>query len=443
MQEVTNKKKFVYNRFTMKKSRNHISWEAITWILVIILTLVTVAFLPWYQAGNILNVILGIAVAATIFWYFRSRQLYSESQSKSKLILADQREIRNHQKTIDLIYENSADGILILDNEQRIESFSPGMEKITGYHSSEVIGLLAKQILKFRAEKGESLLPDLMFLPNDLKKRPYIKSYIMTKEGREITIEASYTSIKTKDEHKAMAIIRDVTYAEDLVTRDKEFIAITSHQMNTPLSIMRGYLSMLMNGKAGKISDNQKKYLQEVYDSTRKLIALTNNLLSISRIEQEKVLIEKSELSVKNFVDQLQTNINMDVLAKGVTLDLLKPDSDFIFYADSAKLIQALSNLLDNSMKYTKKGKISISFAKKGDSVIITIEDTGMGIPETDVEKIGQKFYRAQNAIDADNKGTGLGLFIAKTIVEKHNGTIQFNSKINSGTKIIINLPVR
>lgn len=427
----------------MRKNQSHLTWEAITWILIIALTLTTVIFFPWYIAGNVLSIILGIAVAATVFWYFKSRQLYLESQDKSKKILADQKEIKNHQKTIDLIYENSADGILILDNEQRIESFSPGMENITGYESREVIGLLAKQVLKFRAEKGESLLPDLMFLPKDIRKRPYSKSYITTKEGREITVEASYTSIKTKDEHKAMAIIRDVTYAEDLVTRDKEFIAITSHQMNTPLSIMRGYLSMLINGKAGKISENQKKYLQEVYDSTKKLISLTNNLLSISRIEQEKVVIEKSELSTKDLAAQLRKNANTEAISKEVSLEIEMPEPDFIFYADEAKLVQALSNLIDNAIKYTKKGKIKVSFSKKSDSVTICISDTGIGIPDADTEKIGEKFYRSQNAIDTDNKGTGLGLFIARTIIEKHNGQIQLSSKINSGTKITINLPVR
>jgi PAS domain S-box-containing protein len=206
----------------MRKNQNHLTWEAITWIVVIALTIATVTLLPWYLAETILNIILGLAITATVFWYFKSRQLYLESQEKSKKILADQREIRNHQKTIDLIYENSVDGILILNNEKRIESFSPGMERITGYNSSEVIGLLAKQVLKFRAEKGESLLPDLMFLPKGLKKRLYLKNYITTKEGRERTVEASYALIKTKEAQKAMAIIRDVTYAEDLVTRDKK-----------------------------------------------------------------------------------------------------------------------------------------------------------------------------------------------------------------------------
>jgi PAS domain S-box-containing protein len=425
------------------KSKRHVIWEATTWIFVIVVTLSTIIFFPWYIAQNILQGVLGLAIIAAIFWYFRSRQLYLESQSKSKKILTDQRAIRNHQKTIDLIYENSADGILILDNEERIESFSPGMEKITGYDSEEVVGRLAKQFLKFRAGKGESVLPDLMFMPKDMKVRPYIKNFLTTKEGREVTIEASYTSIKTDDGHKAMAIIRDITYEEDLVARDKEFIAITSHQMNTPLSIMRGYLSLLINGKAGKTSDKQTKYLEEIYNSTKKLIAITDNLLSISRIEQEKVVIEKTELSVEKLADRLQEMANKDVLNKEVTLIIQKPANDFLLMADEEKLVQAISNLIDNSIKYTKKGKIEVEFAKKEDMVDISVTDTGIGIPEEDLEKIGQKFYRSQNAIDSDRKGTGLGMFIAKTIFEKHGGEMKIESKINQGTIISVNIPTR
>jgi PAS domain S-box-containing protein len=259
----------------MNKDQKHLTWEAVTWIFIIVLTILTIVFFPWYLAENMLKVILAIAVTATIFWYFKSRQLYLMSQDKSKKILASQRELRNRQKTIDLIYEHSADGVLILDSEQRIESFSPGLAKITGYSEEETLGLLAKQVLKFRASKDESLLPDLMFLPRDLKKHPYAKNYLTTKDGREITIEASYTSIKKDGESKALAIIRDITYEEDLVERDKEFVAVTSHQMNTPLSIMRGYLSLILSGKAGKVSSTQKQYIEEIYTGTKKLITLT------------------------------------------------------------------------------------------------------------------------------------------------------------------------
>jgi PAS domain S-box-containing protein len=425
----------------MNKDQKHLTWEAVTWIFIIVLTILTIVFFPWYLAENMLKVILAIAVTATIFWYFKSRQLYLMSQDKSKKILASQRELRNRQKTIDLIYEHSADGVLILDSEQRIESFSPGLAKITGYSEEETLGLLAKQVLKFRASKDESLLPDLMFLPRDLKKHPYAKNYLTTKDGREITIEASYTSIKKDGESKALAIIRDITYEEDLVERDKEFVAVTSHQMNTPLSIMRGYLSLILSGKAGKVSPTQKQYLEEIYTGTKKLITLTQSLLSISRIEQDKVIIEKKEIPIKKFMETLKQNTQFESLSKGVSLTVAIPPKEFLFYADEEKLSQALVNLVDNSTKYTKKGKITVTSELKGDNVFFYVTDSGIGIPDEDIVKIGQKFYRSQNAINIDNKGTGLGLFITRTIIEKHNGSIKIDSKLNSGTEITIRIP--
>jgi PAS domain S-box-containing protein len=405
------------------------------------MTIIVISFFPWYTAQTLLQIVVAIAVFATAFWYLKSRRLYFESQSKSCKILAGQRELRIRQKTIDLVYENSTDGILLLDSEQRIESFSKGMEKITGYRSEEIIGLFAKQILRFRAPKEESLLPDLMFIPKSVKKHPLVKNYLTTKEGREITIEASFTSIKTDNGDKALAIVRDITYEEDLIERDKEFIAITSHQMNTPLSIMRGYLSMIADGKVGKLSPQQKDYIEEIYNSTKKLISLTDNLLSISRIEQEKINIKKEEISMVNFLQKFKTNLHLQRPQKGVVLRIKEPKFDFVFDADKEKLETAIGNLIDNSMKYTRQGEIVVTAEKQDKKIVFHVDDTGIGIPESELEKIGQKFYRSQNAINLDSKGTGLGLFISKTIIDKHGGNIKIDSQENRGTKITVTIP--
>lgn len=417
-----------------------ITWEVISWSILIITTILVVAFLPWYQAEDILPflfVALGILAA---IWYIISRKLYLESQEKSRDIMQAHKEIRNRQKTIDLIFDNSADGILVLDNEQRIISFSPGMEKMTGFAKNDVLGRLAEQVLKFKAKKDSSLLSDIMFLPKDIKKKPYVRNTMLTKEGREIEIEASYALITSPGgEHKGLAIIRDITYESELMERDKEFIAITSHQMNTPLSIMRGYLSMLLNGKLGKLSKEQTSYLEEIYNSAKKLINITNNLLSISRIEQDKIKLEKSDINVADLLTRLKQNFTD--LPEGVTLKIEKADANLIVYADEDKLLQALSNLVDNSIKYTKKGEIVISCKKEASDVIFCISDTGIGIPPEDISKIGQKFYRSQNAITLDNKGTGLGMFIVRTIVEKHGGTLDLQSTLNKGTTVKLLIP--
>lgn len=423
----------------------HNSLEILTWGSIILITLIIAFIFPWYTAENILRYLLIVASIIAIAWYLKSRRLYDESIRKTKEILNKQREVQSRQKTIDLIFENSADGILILNEDQRIEGFSPGLENISGYKKEEVLGRLANQVLRFRGDNTQSLLPDLMFLPKNVQKHPYIKNTIITKEGREIDIEASYTSVRDpgKSQIKAMAIIRDVTYENELARRDKEFIAITSHQLNTPLSIIRGYTSIMLNEKAGKITKKQNEYLNEIYNSVKKMISLTSNLLSISRIEQEKIKLVKTDINVQELFETLEKNFSEQMQSKKIKLDFVYDNPKLIIYADQEKIYQAFSNLIDNAIKYTLKGNVKVMVKADNNRVLFTISDTGIGIPKEDIDKIGMKFYRSQSAINIDSKGTGLGLFIAKTIIEKHEGSLSIQSEINKGTKITINLPMR
>ena len=428
----------------MRQKIEHFTLEMLTWASLIGITLFVVFLFPWYVAENILRYLLMIASVLAILWYLKSRRLFAESDIKTKEILDKQRQISRQQKTFDIIFNNAADGILILDESQKIESFSPGMEVITGYKKEEMLGRSAQQVLKFKGDNENSLLTDAMFLPKNIRKKPYIKNTLLTKEGREIDIEASYSLIQdaVTQKPKGLAIIRDVTYENELMRRDKEFIAITSHQLNTPLSIIRGYVSLLREGKAGKISDVGQKYLDETYDSVKKMISLTNNLLSISRIEQEKIKLEKEDVNIKELFTRIEQAFGPAAKTKKIALDI-DPKVDRLVYCDGEKIFQALSNIVDNSIKYTKEGSVKLSARVSGGSIEIKITDTGVGIPEESIGMIGDKFYRTQEAINIDNKGTGLGMFISKTIIEKHNGKLSISSKLGKGSEFLIILPVK
>ncbi|MEI6499348.1 MAG: PAS domain-containing sensor histidine kinase [bacterium] len=429
----------------MKKLKKIIfSWELLTWSIIIIATFLITFFLPWYLADQLLKILLGIFGGASVFWYFQSRKLYLENKSKTTEILRDQKQLRNDQKTIDLIFKNSADGILMLDSDQRIISFSPGMEKMTGYNKGDVLGHRAQQILKFSGDKENSLLPDAVFITQGIKKNPFIRNTMTTKSGHTIDIEASYAVIKDKNisNYKALAIIRDITYEQELIKRDKEFIAITSHQLNTPLSIIRGYVSMLRSGKVGTIDKDQKKYLDQIYDSTKKMINLTNNLLSISRIETDKIQIEKSDINLFQFFKKLNEDLASFANEKNIRLELATPPKDLVIYADEDRFGQVFTNLIFNAIKYTHKGFISVNYKLLSKEIRFSIVDTGIGIPTEDIEKVGQKFYRSQNAIDVSNQGTGLGLFIAKTIIEKHDGILEIKSALDVGTTMSFSIPL-
>lgn len=417
--------------------------EAIFWLAVIFTTVYIIIRFNAFQASNLLQYLLIGGTLASVFFYLNNRALYEESQKKTEELTLQKRELNNRQKTLDLIFNNSADGILVLDNEQRIEDFSPGMERITGYKKEEAIGHLAENLLKFHAEKGSSLLPDLMFtVPNVKRSDPYVKNRIVSKDGRDVDIEASYALIKEgANAFKSMAVIRDVSYEKALTERDKEFIAVTSHQLNTPLSIIRGYSSLMLAGKAGKLSDKQKEHIDQIHDSCEKMISLTNNLLSISRIEQGKIKLSLEDVNLTDLISEIGKNFAAKAQEAGVSLKILPAPTNLIIYADSEKLASALNNFVDNSIKYAPKGIVEIEVIDKKISVDIIVKDNGIGIPEQYIEKIGEKFYRTQEAINIDNKGTGLGVFIAKTIIEKHGGTLLIESKLAAGTKITINLP--
>ncbi|MFA7244508.1 MAG: ATP-binding protein [Patescibacteria group bacterium] len=432
----------------MPKKRKHNflrSIEAIFWVLFILSTIYILMRFDAFRASSLLQYVLIGGTLAAVFFYLNNRSLYEESQRKTEELIEKQREINNRQKTLDLVFNNSADGILVLDDEQRIEDFSPGMEKITGYKKEEALGHLAQNLLKFHAEKNSSLLPDLMFTSPQVKRTdPYVKNRIVTKDGENADIEASFALIRENDgKVKSLAVIRDVSYEKALTERDKEFIAVTSHQLNTPLSIIRGYSSLLISGKEGKLSTKQAEFIKEIHSSTEKMVLLTNNLLSISRIEQEKIKLNLEDVNMSDLMHKIIKDLESKAEESKVTLTLSEIDKNLIIFADGEKLGQAIINFMDNAIKYAPGGKVSVEVIDKKISVDIIVSDNGIGIPQDALLKIGEKFYRTQEAINIDNKGTGLGVYIAKTIIEKHGGTLNIESKPKKGTKILINIPKR
>lgn len=417
--------------------------EAIIWILIIASTIFAVTR-EYYLAQKIITYILYFSALVAIYYYLLNRSLYSESEKKTKELKREQREIMARQKTIDLIFQNSADGILILDQDKRIEEFSVGMEKISGYSKQEAIGHIAQQILKFHSSKSSSILPDLMFtLSGANKENPFVKNSLVSKDGKIVDIEASFTLIQDpKTNHtKSLAIIRDVSYEKALIDRDKEFIAVTSHQLNTPLSIIRGYSSLMLNGKVGQMSAKQKSYVEEIHQSCQKMVLLTNNLLSISRIEQEKIKLHISDVNLDDLVMGVEKSLKEKISSSSSKFEIDIKKKDIIISADADKLSQAIINVVDNALKYTQKGTVTLSIQDKGANIAIIVKDTGIGIPEDQVDKIGQRFFRTQEAIDVDPKGTGLGVYISKSIILKHRGQFDIRSRKNKGTEIIMTLP--
>lgn len=417
--------------------------EVLFWILVIFITIFVVSSFQWYQAEQILRYLSMLALIASVYFYLKNRTLLNESREKTRKLAESHKQLKSRQKTIDLIFNNSTDGILLLNQDKTIEEFSPGMEKITGYTRKDAIGRNAQELLKFSAEKNHSLLPDMMFTIATTQKEKYVENSLITKEGKIVDIEASHTLLQDNKSNMvmALAIVRDITYEKALIERDKEFITVTSHQLNTPLSIIKGYSSLLLSGKTGKLTSKQTAFLKEIMSSTEKMIELVGSMLSISRIEQEKIKLKIIEVNLSDIIKSVARSLEGKAEEKHVNLFIKDISKDIIIMADQDHLRQAFSNIIENAIKYTPKGRVTISVTDRPEVVDVTVADTGIGIPEREIEKIGTRFFRSQNAIDVDNHGSGLGIYIAKTVIEKHHGHIKIDSVLNKGTKITLTIP--
>jgi signal transduction histidine kinase len=219
---------------------------------------------------------------------------------------------------------------------------------------------------------------------------------------------------------------------KELDQQKSEFISLASHQLRGPLTAIKGYASLILEGDCGPISNDVKESVQTIFKSTEALVIVVGDYLDISRIEQGRMKYDFSDFDLKVLVE---TVINeMTPTVKLASLDIsfdVKLEADHMVHADQGKIKQVITNLIDNAVKYTKKGSIHISLAKEDTKkkLLISIKDTGVGIPPEVLPRLFEKFTRAEDANKTNIMGTGLGLYVAKKMIEAHKGKVWAESE--------------
>jgi signal transduction histidine kinase len=256
-----------------------------------------------------------------------------------------------------------------------------------------------------------------------------------------MTIFCRALAIQIRQEHlaKEESLARQKVLEEEAV-RQKEFLSLTSHQLFTPLSIIRGFVSMLNNGDYGQLEPKQKAAIEEVYANTKRMVNLVSELLSISRIQSGTFAINKTSTRVgdilKNVVSQFQNS-----LAKNKVVLLCQTKDTKPIQIDADKIRNCVYNLVDNAIKYTPQGKIRVESEQNEKVTTVRVIDEGVGIKEQDQEKLFQPFFRGKNILELDNQGTGLGLYIARLIIQKHGGKIWAENNPHKGATFSFELP--
>lgn len=223
-----------------------------------------------------------------------------------------------------------------------------------------------------------------------------------------------------------------------------EFVSIASHQLRTPLTIIKGYISLLSEGSFGPVNEQTQKVLNRIYLSNERLIKLVNDLLDLSRIESGKMQYMPSDFDMTELMDSVAEEFKIPALDKEIQIKWKKPEEEIHAWGDQQKVRQVVFNLVDNALKYTPAGTIEIKLEKYDDKAKLSVKDSGIGMSQTTIELLFKKFSRGEKVPTINTEGTGLGLYVAKRIVEDHKGKIWAESLGESkGSVFYMELPTK
>lgn len=339
-------------------------------------------------------------------------------------------------KTLAVI-TNLVDGLLVFDREGKLDLINPQAEIFLKVESDEVKGKHLSELATFPLFK-----PLIEYLSQKIQN-------VFRKEvsfGENLILEISLVPLLTKKSQLGrLVILRDVTREKLLERLKTEFVSVAAHQLRTPLSAIKWTLRMLLDGELGVVTPEQKDFLEKTYEANERMILLINDLLNVAKIEEGRYFYRPSLTSFEPIVRSMIEYYKDEANRKGLTLELIVPTSPLPrVMIDTEKIRLAIQNLMDNAIHYTPSGgKITVSLVKGQKDVLFSIRDTGVGIPKYQQSRVFSKFFRAENVIRLQTEGSGLGLFIAKNIIESHNGKIWFESEEGKGTTFYFTLPIK
>jgi PAS domain S-box-containing protein len=347
------------------------------------------------------------------------------------------------QQRLAAIFQQSAEGILSVDSALRILDFNPAMERLTGWREHEVVGRFYFEVLRPKDRQGHDLglqgSPILQaFSGQGVKDRELV---IVARDGQQFTVSVTASCITSPHGEPTIGIltIRDITREREQEEQRSTFISVISHELQTPIAIIKGYASTLARSDAVLDPQALRTRLKAVEEEADRLNKLVGNLLYASRIQAGGLQMDITPLDLAPLIERAAERLRVKHPEATITLDLpahLPP-----VMADRERIEEVLQNLLDNAIKYSPgQAFITVTCRAMADEVIVSISDQGMGIPLREQAGIFDRFQRAGNSKASAIQGAGLGLYICRAIVEAHGGRIWVESTLHSGSTFSFSL---
>jgi PAS domain S-box-containing protein len=343
------------------------------------------------------------------------------------------------------------DGLLVTDEKGKIIIINKTAEKLFGKKGEEVVGKVFSKVICLEDEKGMAV--SLEKYPADSTITATVATsvghtyYYVRRDKTKFPLAIMATPVVLNGKViGAIKIFRDITSERAIDKAKTEFVSLASHQLRTPLSTVNWYAEMLLAGDVGELNEKQKKYLDEVYRSNQRMVELVNALLDVSSLELGTFVIEPEPTDIIKLAQSVVDEQKPQMDAKKMIFSTSFEEGISLMQADPKLLRMVVQNILSNAVKYTPEGgeiELVILSVDK-DNVLLKISDSGYGIPKNQQAQIFTKLFRADNVRDKDTDGTGLGLYIVKSVVQNCGGKIWFQSQSGEtvhGTTFYVTLP--
>ena len=375
------------------------------------------------------------------------KKLYETLEKKVLQRTKDLEQIRSRNEAI---LTSIGDGLVVVDKEGKISYINKSFEEMLGWKTKEIIGKSMVEVVPREDINGIGVSFKKRILTQVLAGQKFVADltnpfYYIRKDKSRFPASSIVAPVVLLGKIVgAVEVFRDITKEMEIDKAKTEFVSLASHQLRTPLSTVNWYSEMLLAGDAGEVTSDQKKYLEEIYHGNQRMVDLVNTLLDVSRLELGTFIFESKPTDIVKLAQGVIDEYKLQIYEKRIKFSCFFEKSVPILHVDPKLLRIVIQNILSNSVKYISEGgKIEVSILlNKKKNILLKISDSGYGIPKNQQDKIFQKLFRADNVIGKDTEGTGLGLYIAKSIVEQAKGKIWFESEENIGTTFYVTLPL-
>ncbi len=431
------------------------------WLFAMLLFMVILLFLSLVHRIKIPydNLVLAQTVLMYLFTQLLMVAYMREKTTADSLLLSGAIQLENVNEKMseaaqsqkqavaksETILKSIGEGVIVFNAAGNVETVNPIAERLLGFSEAELKQSHYIDLIGATDDNGV-LIPKEGRPLNQViaTKKPISTSlYYTRRNGKRFPAQISIAPIITDGVLKgAIEVFRDIYREKEIDKSKTEFVSLASHQLRTPLSTISWYAEMLLAGDAGKVTKEQTRYIDEIYRSNQRMTELVGSLLNVSRIELGTFSVDPEPTNLVKLAQDTVKDLEPQIFARRLDFRENYEPQIPIVNVDPKLMRMVIENLASNAIKYTPEaGKVTLYIKHRANATQITVKDSGLGIPLRQQDKIFSKLFRADNVKTHDTEGTGLGLYLVKSIVDYSGGKIWFKSREGKGTAFHVSIP--